>query len=436
MRNSFRIFLFASASLAATCFGVASSRAQATPSVDDIKNNIDSVKEGNSDPFAKSEQKNFGITVGEFVVLPALTVGTVYNDNVFLSQGNAKGSWGVSVRPEITIKRDTGIQNTTLSLSGAESVYTDVKNADTFSGGLDLKHFYEIERGLDLTYEGGVQRGQDLTSAYSATGTGSGAGSVYVEPISYMTYSSSLDLSKNYNDAFVSGGANVLDYIYDNAHTTNGQIISQNDRDLLEYSGHARAGLRFLSDGYAFIEPAVTQYDFKVGNAATGYTVLAGVGTDRLSLFRGEIYGGFQDISQGGAGTTNHDLSGAKFGGRLSWTPRRDLVASLIADHSITPTTALTGSVGGLTRSDAISAQVTYSYTTRVELAANAGYSDVSYLKTTREDKILQFGFDTTYYFTNSLGVTLEYTHANVNSNQSVYDYTDNTVTLGLHVRM
>ena len=436
MRNSFRLFLFVSASVVATGLGSASSSAQSAPSVDDVKGNIDSVKRGNTDPFAKSEQKQFGTSVGDILILPELTVGTVYNDNVFSSRTNTKGSFGVVVRPEITVKRDTGIQNTTLSASVDATKFFDVNNADTVSGTLDLKHVYEIERGFDLTYQGGIARSQDRMSAYGATNTGSGAGSVYVEPISYMTYSSALDLNKTYNDAFVSAGANVIDYMYENSRTTTGNTLVQSNRDLLEYAGHARAGLRFLSDGYAFIEPAVTQYDFKIGAPATGYTVLAGVGTDRLSLFRGEIYGGFQSVTQSGAGVGSHDLSGGKFGGRVSWTPTRDLVASLNADHSITPTTALSGSIGGLTRADTVSASVTYSYSTRVEVAGNVGYSEVSYLRTTRNDKVSEFGIGSTYYFTNSLGVRFEYAHTDVNSNQSIYNYTDNAVTLGLHVRM
>ncbi len=436
MNQSFRVCLLASTAVIFAGLGSATSNAATVAGVEEVKGAIDSVERSKADPFAKGEEKKFGVVAGEWVILPELTVGTLYNDNVYASRTNTKGSWGGVIRPGVNLKRTTGIHNTTISLVGEANALPNVKGADTFSGAANLTHAYEIDRGLNIIYQGGVSRSQDQVSAVSATGAGGGANSVFVEPVSYVTYSSSLAVNKNFSQAFVSAGADVSDALYDNARTTSGATLSQSSRDLLQYSTHARAGFRFLSDGYAFVEPKVTQYDFGTGVPATGYTVIGGVGTDRLSLFRGEVFGGYQVVNRGSGAIGNRDLSGVTFGGRVSWTPTRDLIASVTADQSITPSTVLSGSVGTLTKSDTVTAVATYNYSTKIDLSTNAAYSAVKYSGSARNDKISRFGFNSTYYLTDSVGVRFEYNFSKINSNQPVFDYNKNVAILGLHMRI
>ncbi len=410
--------------------------ATSAPSVDEIKTEVDKAKVRNSDPFAISEQKNLGITAGDWIILPEMTIGTSYDDNLFNSRTNPKASWGFDVQPGVTLKRDTGIHNTTLSLTGDISTPVDVSGADTFTGAADLKHVYEIERDLSLTYQGEVAHRYDQGSAVSATGTGGGATGVYIEPISYMTYSSSLLLDKSFNNAFVSAGGGFQAYHYNNAQTTAGGTVSQSGRDLIQYSAHARGGLRFLSDDYVFIEPTVTQYDYQQGVPATGYTVTGGVGSDHLGLFRGEIFGGYQIVEFGSGASGSSQLSGGTFGGRVAWTPTKDLVISLQAAQALTPNTILSGSTGSINKTDTISAAVTYDYTRRINFNATASLSNVNYTVGSRDDKISQITMSATYYLTERAGIRLEYDFANVNSNQPIYDYERNRVILGIHIRL
>jgi hypothetical protein len=416
--------------------GVPAAYAQSAPSVDEIKSEVDRSKARNTDPFAIGEQKKLGITVGEWIILPEITIGTSYDDNLFNSKTNPKASWGFDVQPTVTLKRNTGIQNTTVTLTGDISVPLEVSGADTFTGAADLRHVYEIERGFTLTYQGEVAHRYDQGSAVSATGTGGGTTGVYVEPISYMSYSSSLLLDKSFNNAFVSAGAGIQAFEYNNAQTTNGETLSQSGRNLIEYTAHARAGLRFLSDDYAFIEPTVTQYDYQQGVPATGYTITGGVGSDRLGLFRGEIFGGYQIVEFGSGASGSSQLSGSTFGARVGWTPTRDLVITLQAAQAFTPNTILSGSSGSINKSDTISAAVTYDYSRRLNFNATAALSNVNYTIGSRDDKISSVAMSATYYLNDRVGIRLEYDFANDNSNQSIYSYVRNRVILGIHIRL
>jgi hypothetical protein len=408
---------------------------QSAPSVEDIKGEIDRTRRDSEDPFAKSVQKNFGITVDDWIILPELSIGALFDDNVFASHF-IRGGWGVDIQPAVVMKRNTGIHNTTLSLAGDISRFFDVPQADTFSGSADLKHVYEIERGFTLTYSGEIARRQDQAGTYGVTETASGATPVVVKPIGYTTYSSALDIDRNFNDAFLAAGASLQAFNYDNAQTLTGASLPETARDLVEYSGHVRAGLRFLSDAYVFVQPSITRYDYRNSGPATGYTLTSGIGTDRLSLFRGEFYGGYQIVSSAGAASGNGDLSGATFGGRVSWTPITDLVATLIADQAVTPSTVVAGATGYLTRSDTLALTVSYIFASRISVDASATYSYVNYSSSARNDKILQFGFDGTYYFTDALGLRLETSFTNVSSSQPIFDYARNRIILALHIRL
>jgi hypothetical protein len=419
-------------------FGVVASlsHAQGVPDVEGIKSQIDQPASDNRDPFAKTAQTQSGITAGEWIVLPGLTLGTVYNDNVYASKTNAKGAWGFDIQPNVVLKRFTGIQDTTITLFGDLAPVFGVTGADTYAGGVDLRHSWEVMRGFTITFAGEAAHEYDQASAYSSTGTGSGANAVYVEPIAYNTYSASVDVAKNFAEAFISGGASILAYDYDNAVTTTGQILPQSYRDLVEYGEHLRGGIRFLSDEYAFVEQTVTEYDYTKGVPATGYTVTGGIGTDRLSLFRGELFVGYQALDYGSGASGNKDLSGPTFGGRIEWTPRRDLVATLTASQAYTPSTVFSGSTGFFVRADTVSASVKYQFTDRIDLEGRATYSNADYSTGSRDDNIAQIYLAGTYYFTEKVGLKLEYSFTNVSSNQQIYDYTRNRIVLGLHMRL
>lgn len=411
---------------------------QPAPTTEEIKSRIDSSGHLNPDPFDEAELKKSGITVGDVIILPSISIGTIFNDNVYLSNTNTTSGWGFGVQPDVSIKRYTGINNTTLSLYGNLLNYVDVPNANLYTGGARLSDVYEVERGLTVSYRGDVARRQDQQGAYSATGVGSGITSLNVEPITYLTYSSSLDVNKDFNSAFLTGGVGFVGYDYNNAQTTNGITISQSYRNLFEYYGHARAGVRFLSNFYAFVEPGVTQYQFTGSSSnATGYSVVGGVGTDRLGLFGGEVFAGYQSVGYGTTTAGNRDESGATFGGRVSWTPTRDLVGTVFASQSFTPSTVVSGSVGAFTKSDTVAATIAYAYSTKIDLRASVAYSNVNYApNTTRDDKISQIGLNGVYYLLDSVGVRLQYSFTNVNSSLPIYNYGNNLVILSADLRL
>ncbi len=108
----------------------------------------------------------------------------------------------------------------------------------------------------------------------------------------------------------------------------------------------------------------------------------------------------------------------------------------MTASQAFTPSTIYSGSTGYFVRADTVSAGLKYQFTDRIDLDATATYSNADYAGSSRDDNISQIYMAGTYYFTNKVGLRLEYTFTNVSSNQSIYDYTRNRIVLGLHMRL
>jgi hypothetical protein len=56
------------------------------------------------DPWQPYSPVTPGITAGQFTILPSVTAGAFYDDNVFASPSNRQGSWGGLVRPELGLR--------------------------------------------------------------------------------------------------------------------------------------------------------------------------------------------------------------------------------------------------------------------------------------------------------------------------------------------
>ena len=77
----------------------------------------------------------------------------------------------------------------------------------------------------------------------------------------------------------------------------------------------------------------MTQTRYEAANLNShGYRAVAGIGSDLISLFRGEVFAGYQNqkFDQATAGTVSDPV----VGGRLSWYPTRFVTLTVSADQT------------------------------------------------------------------------------------------------------
>ena len=166
---------------------------------------------------------------------------------------------------------------------------------------------------------------------------------------------------------------------------------------------------------------------------SSGFRTLVGLGSDQIGLFRGEVYGGYQQESFNSAaiGTVGSSV----YGGHLEYSPYPKLTLRAGADRTIGA--SLLGAAPAIaagTSSIVTSflSQATYALFPEWEWSGRAGYVRAAYTDSARRDNGWTAGATLTYSIWRSLGLSLDYQHLALNSNVPDQGFSRDIVTLGL----
>jgi uncharacterized protein (PEP-CTERM system associated) len=156
------------------------------------------------------------------------------------------------------------------------------------------------------------------------------------------------------------------------------------------------------------------------------------MGTDRLSLFKGEVYGGymeqFYNPAIGGA------QSGPSFGGKLTWSPLEYLTVSGAAGTSYGSSVASAATPTAATPTQEVNANlnVTYALAQNWSASARVNYLTEYYLGVSRIDHDWTGGVTLNRQFWRNLYGTADYQIVEVDSNYPGASFVQNIYSLGL----
>ncbi|MFO1150469.1 MAG: outer membrane beta-barrel protein [Alsobacter sp.] len=382
--------------------------------------------DGRRPASAKANSETGAMTFGDFIVSGQLIAGGVYNDNLYQSRYNKVSDWGINFQPSFKVDRSVGLHTTSLTGVLSSQFYLNNSNGNTTTGNLALSHIYEVQRDLVAYVQGHVARNLN-TNPSIYTGL-----NVRLDPSYFNEEYLSGSLEKSFDRFSVGMGAQILGQQYDNISDTAGRRYQLNGNDGTATTVIARFGYAVTPTIKAFVQPSYNWQNFNASlNNSQGYTIVAGLQTDRIGLFRGEIYGGFasQDFTN-----LNRTRTAPTFGGSISYFPTRDLTftASLTQNFGLTQGVAFQGGTGQTTTAS-LSAQYAFSQT--LTLGANIGYSQISYDQSAQKQEQWGAGVTANYMFSAHLGVNAGYSFTRVEYNIGPGGYDRNLVTLGATAR-
>lgn len=379
------------------------------------------------------------LPIGLWAFYPTLLVGGVYTDNVFRSPFTKVAAPGVRVNPTLVASRGNGIHTLRLFGSFDGVFYPGVMSGNTYGIQSDGTYIWEIRRDLVFQLRGGLQRSIGAyanLNALSNSVTFAPTPATLAATSQYINqYRGSATLEKTFNHLTAALAASVsrLELGANNNSATGQQSVlfaadqqqQQNFNSLLNsttYAATGRLGYALTTSAYVYVQATGNQikYDSTFRNSA-GYSAIVGIGSDRISLFRGEIYGGygqqFYDDPQLGKPAL------PLLGGRIEYLPTPLLTLSLafarsMVDYASTPVAlnrlvAASASTAATTASSASSAtttlvgSATYSFSERLGGAANVGYQS----DTLGYNRRLAAGGKLTYNITRNLDMALDYQH-------------------------
>ena len=403
-----------------------------------------------------------GLAIGGWMVYPSIFLGAVFDDNVRQSANDIEHTSGLGVRvaPDLIATYDGGIHQTTLYgvvdarfFPGVGTRLPGEADANSVAATAGFRHGYQPLPDLGVSIYGDYTRQTDIfnsalnfnNSAIGPTPSSSPAPIILnpfgmtptVNPVASNQFTGGGAVTKTVGQGFVSLGGAVAHIAFD--HTNSPFQIAE---DGTIYFVTGRFGYNVTPALYVFAEPSgIFQH---VNNSTTvdtsGYRVVGGIGSaDPNSLFRGEIWGGYQAQHEDVTGLNSALLNGLNtnsgvFGASLAYYPTRYWTVMALAQESlgVTMISSAGAPVGTPTRTITAILQTTYHLSLIWSVGARAGYTRAEYIGTARLDNGWMAGASFNYEVWRNLLLTLDYQHSSVHSNFAFSSFEANIYSAGL----
>ncbi|MCC2095800.1 MAG: outer membrane beta-barrel protein [Hyphomicrobiales bacterium] len=385
-------------------------------------------------PLLKRTRNYQGLRAGDFVLYPSLLAGVVIDDNLSWSRTRPKTATGARLKPALLVARDTGKHKTTVYGEVDVNYFPSIRHGNVTAGRLGFVHHWEIQR--DLHFKAGV----DYTRAASYVGGGTtrsanGTLSTIVATQFTNQTRAGIALQKSFGRYFVGVSAEMLHSDYSSLRTTTG-VLSQNYRNNTYSRLSARGGVWFAPVFYAFGEASVNARHYGSGTGQSrGHRIVAGVGSDRISLFRGELYAGLhrEFYSQKLIPTSSDPV----FGGKIYWYPTRAWIVNLSLEQAYSSTSVPTpGNPNGFPqRMTTLAMYARYQMARNWNATVRGAVFRANYLGVNRRDTGWNTALSVNYDIRRNLTFSLDLEHYQMASNEKTAGYTHSIYKLGAKYR-
>ncbi len=365
-----------------------------------------------------------GVAVGGgglFTVYPRVTVGTVFDDNVYREEHNRNSDIAVLVQPELRVESDWDVHALGLGAVATIVRYRDESNAD-------YEDFSANANGrLDISEDVAASSFVEWARLHEDRGD---PNTVQAEgdSIEFNRFTRRLALDYQGSPVFgrVSGEWTTFNY-----HDNND--FNFDDRDYEFYEARLRVGTEVTPSISLFVEPGYNQRvydgrdDFGFDRDSQGYDVRAGATYDVTAVTFLEAFAGYyrQEYDDPRFATSN----GFGFGVEAIWNPND--VTTVTGRISRTVRETAIEDVSGI-RDTGVDLRVDYELLDNLVASAHGSVHGEHFHGTGRDDDVRLFGGGLTYFVNPYLQAGLDYTFGERNSHVDGEGYRFNAVTARL----
>lgn len=384
-------------------------------------------------PLLRPHRDYQGVPLADWLLYPSVSLGAVYDDNLGWAPRHPRRAAGFRVAPSIAAERDVDGHRLALFADGDARFYPTVPKAQSIDGAVGGAYQWRVTP--ELTVKASAKYAHASLPVGSGLAQTPAGVTTLVSPLVTDKGEASLAVQKAFGRAFVGLSLDSAKMVFSPLDTASGRI-SQSYRDSWVNTVTARGGVWIGPTIYAFGEAAGNKRDYTNSPyGSKGYRAVAGLGSDRISLFRGEIYVGAQRQIYDAA--ARWSASSPVLGGKLFWYPLRTLTVRASLDETFTDSSLPTpgNPLGAPARATNAELSVQHQITRDILIAWRLGYEVERYLRTVRTDRILRAGVGLSYSPRRNLDVTLDYEYSRAASSEATAGFHRNVANAGLKYR-
>lgn len=255
-----------------------------------------------------------GFPLGSFVMLPGVTTGITFDDNIYALPDHVRSDGIALFAADVAIK-STWSRN-------AASFRADVTRNQYLGAGSQSTTDYDLGADGRLDMGDGDISASIATARLTQSRTDVDAQGAAARPIRFQRSLATVDVAQEFGRVRLQGGVDWRRYRFDDAFTVAGQRLPQGFRDRDVTAERLRADYAMSPSLSLYVDGSVNQrsYDIRPAGAPArdshGYTIEAGTDFDITNLVRGHVQLGY--LSQDGRSGlwSAHGLSGR---GKVEW---------------------------------------------------------------------------------------------------------------------
>jgi hypothetical protein len=378
------------------------------------------------DPYAA-----LGIRGGSFLFLPAVELSAGYDNNPQHAPGGPGSSYFI-VAPELLVQSNWSRHSLTADIRGS---YTDYGNND-LTPSLNRPYLYsKIDGRIDVTRQTQIELENRFIVATDNPGSPNLQAGLARLPVD-TTVGGTLGIAHQFNRLDVSVKGTVDRSTYNNSTLTDGESVSNDDRNFNQYGGILRIGYEIDPALKPFVEVSEDSrvYDLQFDSSglqrdSTGSSGKVGATIDLFGSLTGEIAVGYMQRVY--KDPTLPNVGGAIADGALIWQATPLTTARLTAASTINES-VLPGVSGDFSRD--FSLQVDHALRRWLIGTLIVGYGRDMYVGSSRDDNRYFASAGLTYKLTRSMQIKTTVRHDWLTSTQTgaAYNATSALVTLRL----
>jgi hypothetical protein len=362
-----------------------------------------------TDPYAP-----LGLRLGNVLVFPTIDAQVGYDDNPERRTTGArkKGSLFTRTDAGFTARSDWSEHQLQAELRGGYSKYFATPDADRPDG--QARIGLRLDASRDTAFDGELRGRVETQAPGSANLTAAATG----RPFVYQT-GGSLGVTQRFNRLAVSLRGSIDRSDYADAKLTDGQTLSQKDRNFTQYGVRLRTAYEVSPAFTPFAEVGVDtrSYDQKIDNAgvrrdSTGVQFRGGSRIEMTRTLTGEVAGGYglrryEDSNLG-------ELRGPIVEASLNWSVTPLTTVRARASTEFEETTQ-TGSSGSIIRQAGL--EVSHALLRNLTFTGGVSFARADFQGINRRDDTLRASVGAEYSINRNMVLRASYAHERLTSN-------------------